>query len=162
MHPYRITDFRILFWLEVISSSHRNQKNYDARYVQMFSTTGCIKKRLQLENVSGKELHSTELATKINESFLCITNSLPPLNSQLENVESDPAIINEIISKYHISPEEVFTKLSNLKRTKASGSDNLPNWVLNEFAGSFHHPLLKSLMRQFKRDSYPSHGKKQM
>ena len=37
--------------------------------------------------VSGKEIHSTELATKINESFLCITNPLPLLEHHLENVD---------------------------------------------------------------------------
>ena len=59
----------------------------------------------------------------------------------MENVETDPAVVNEIISKYHISPEDVFTKLSNLKRTKASGSDNLPSWVLNEFAMELSSPV---------------------
>ena len=59
----------------------------------------------------------------------------------MENVETDPAVVNEIISKYHISPEDVFTKLSNLKRTKASGPDNLPSWVLNEFAMELSSPV---------------------
>jgi hypothetical protein len=59
----------------------------------------------------------------------------------LENVETDQAVVNEIISKYHISPEDVFTKLSNLKRTKASGPDNSPNWVLNEFAMELSSPV---------------------
>ena len=104
---------------------------------------GGLPKKLPVSSVfvSGMEFHSAELATKINESFLCITNTLPPLNSQLENVETDPAVVNEIISKYHISPEDVFTKLSNLKRTKASGPDNLPSWVLNEFAMELSSPV---------------------
>ena len=91
--------------------------------------------------VSGKEIHSTELATKINQSFLSITNPFPPLSCQLENVETYPALINEIISKYHISPEDVYSKLSNLKRTKASGPDNLPSWILKEFAMEFSSPV---------------------
>ena len=120
-------------------------KNCDnvASWWKSIKQLGGLPKKLPVSSVfvSGKEFHSTELATKINESFLCITNPLPPLNSQLENVETDPAVVNEIISKYHISPEDVFTKLSNLKRTKASGPDNLPSWVLNEFAMELSSPV---------------------
>ena len=121
-------------------------KNCDnvASWWKSIKQLGGLPKKLPVSSVfvSGKEFHSTELATKINESFLCITNPLPPLNSQfLENVETDPAVVNEIISKYHISPEDVFTKLSNLKRTKASGPDNLPSWVLNESAMELSSPV---------------------
>ena len=90
--------------------------------------------------VSGKEIHSTELATHINKSFLSITQSLPPL-SPLENPETNVTIVTEISSKYYISPEKVYTKLSNLKRGKASGPDNLPSWILKDFAMEFSSPV---------------------
>ena len=47
----------------------------------------------------------------------------------------------EIISKYHTSPEDVHTELSNLKRTKVSGSDNLPKWASKEFAVELSTPV---------------------
>ena len=47
----------------------------------------------------------------------------------------------EIRSKYHISPEDFYTKLSNLKRTKASGPDNLLTWIFKEFAMELSTPV---------------------
>ena len=49
--------------------------------------------------------------------------------------------MHEITSKYHISPEDVHTELSNFKRTKVSGPDNLPKWVLKEFAVELSTPV---------------------
>ena len=49
--------------------------------------------------------------------------------------------MHEIISKYHISPEDFHTDLSDFKRTKVSGSDNLPKWVLKEFALELSTPV---------------------
>ena len=49
--------------------------------------------------VSEEEIRGTKLATHINQSFLSITNSMPPL-SELENNESNFADYNP--TKYHI------------------------------------------------------------
>lgn len=49
-------------------------------------------------------------------------------------------------------PQDVYTTLSNLKRAKATGPDNLPSWVLKELALEILHPLLIFLMRQSKRE----------
>jgi hypothetical protein len=46
------------------------------------------------------------------------------------NNESSHETAKEIALKYWISPEEVYNQLSNLKRGKASGPDNLPTWIL--------------------------------
>ena len=70
-----------------------------------------------------------------------ITNPLPLLSNHSENVQIDHVVVNEIISKYYTSPEDVYTKLSNLKRAKASGPKNLPSWVLKEFAVEFSTPV---------------------
>ena len=105
--------------------------------------------------VSGKEIHSTELATKINQSFLSITNPFPPLSCQLENVEKYPALINEIISKYHISPEDVYSNLSNLKRAKASGPDNLPSWILKDFAMELSSPVAEIFNASIQERTVP-------
>ena len=103
-----------------------------------------VPKKLPVSSVfvSGKEIHSTELATKINESFLYIINPLPPLECHLEHVQTDSVVVNKIISEYHISPEDVYTKLSDLKSAKASGPDSLPSWVLKEFTMELSIPVV--------------------
>jgi hypothetical protein len=50
------------------------------------------------------------------------------------NSESDYETAEEITLKYWISPEDVYKQLSNLKRGKAWGPDNLPTWILKDFA----------------------------
>ena len=116
------------------------------------------RKTLTSAIVSDKEIHSTELATHINQSFLSVTQSLPPL-SPLENVETDFAAVNEILSKYYISPESVYVKLSNLKRGKASGPDNLPSWILKDFAMELSSPVAEifnyaSILERIVPDSW--------
>ena len=97
------------------------------------------------------------MATHINQSFLSVTQPLPPL-SQLENVETDFAAVNEILSKYYISPESVYVKLSNLKRRKASGPDNLPSWILKDFAMELSSPVAEifnaSILERIVPDSW--------
>ena len=63
--------------------------------------------------VSEEEIRGTKLATHINQSFLSITNSMPPL-SELENNESNFADYNP--TKYHISAQDVHRELSRLKK----------------------------------------------
>ena len=97
------------------------------------------------------------MATHINQSFLSVTQPLPPL-SQLENVETDFAAVNEILSKYYISPESVYVILSNLKRCKASGSNNLHSWILKDFAMELSSPVAEifnaSILERIVPDSW--------
>lgn len=90
--------------------------------------------------ISGNEVSSSELATKINQSFLKVTNSttsLPPF----EKPEINNSIRTEIARKYHISTEDVYFKLSNLKRSKAAGPDAIPSWILKDYAMEFSLPI---------------------
>ena len=57
------------------------------------------------------------------------------------NSESDYETAEEIALKYWISPEDVYKQLSNLKRGKASGPDNLPTWILKDFAMELPSPV---------------------
>ena len=121
------------------------------------------RKTLTSAIVSDKEIHSTELAIHINQSFLTVTQSLPPL-SPLENVETDFAAVNEILSKYYISPESVYVKLSNFKRGKASGPDNLPSWILKDFGMELSSPVAEIFNASILdlRGLSQIHGKEQM
>ena len=71
---------------------------------------------------------------------MTINNSLPPLPPTV-NSESDYETADEIALKYWISPEVVYKQLSNLKRGKASGPDNLSTWILKDFAMELSSPV---------------------
>ena len=88
--------------------------------------------------VSGEEIRGTQLATHINQSFLSTTNFMAPL-SKLENNETNFVDYNP--TKYHISAQDVYKELSNLKKGKASGPDNISSWILKDFALEISSPV---------------------
>ena len=90
--------------------------------------------------MSGKEIRGTQLATHINQSFLSITNSMDPL-PELEDNETDATDPNQM--KYQVSEQDVGKELSNLKRRKASGPDNIPSWILKDFAPELSSPIAR-------------------
>ena len=90
--------------------------------------------------MAGKEIRGTQLATHINQSFLSITNSMRPL-PELEDNETDSTDPNRM--KYHISEQDVCKELSNLKRGKASSPDNIPSWILKDFAAELSSPIAR-------------------
>ena len=101
-----------------------------------------------------KEIKSTELANAINNRFLLANNSIPPLpllhnDSDLENTE-------EIALEYQISPEEAYKELAHLKRGKASGPDNLPTWILKEFAMELSSPVALIFNASIQERSVPN------
>ena len=107
--------------------------------------------------VSGKEIRGTQLATHINESFLSVTNSIQPL-LELHEKEVNTTVPNRM--KYYISAQDVCKKLSNLKRGKAAGPDNMPSWVLKDFAPDFPHQLPQFLMLPSRSAQFLRRGKK--
>ena len=70
-------------------------------------------------------------------------------DSDLENTE-------EIALKYQISPEEVYEELVHLKRGKASGPDNLPTWILKEFAMELSSPVALIFNASIQEMSVPN------
>ena len=99
-----------------------------------------------------------KLASKINQHFLHITNSLPPL-PQLGNVEIDSAVRNEIARNYFISPEDVYLKLSNLHPAKARGPDNIPSWILKDFDMELSSPIADIFNASIKEICVPDFWK---
>lgn len=88
--------------------------------------------------VSGEDIRGTQLATYINKKFLSITNSMPPL-PELENDETN--LVEYNLTKYYISAQDVYKELSSLKKGKASGPDNIPSWILKDFAFELSSPV---------------------
>ncbi|CAB4035902.1 Hypothetical predicted protein [Paramuricea clavata] len=90
------------------------------------------------------------------ETFRKLRNKVNRLNNRLRssfferkvkncddavNSELDYETAEEIALKYWISPEDVYKQLSNLKRGKASEPDNLPTWILKDFAMELSSPV---------------------
>ena len=76
------------------------------------------------------------LADLINKSLQSVSDDLSPLT------ENTFATHNDVIpEQYTIYPEEVFNKLSHINTRKAPGPDNLPNWILKEFAFALCDPI---------------------
>jgi len=75
------------------------------------------------------------LANRINESLQRVSADLNPLNTNTSTS------CDSVPSQYTIYPEEVYSKLSRINPRKAPGPDDLPNWVLKEFAFTLCDPI---------------------
>jgi hypothetical protein len=76
------------------------------------------------------------LADLINKSLQRVSADLLPLTGNTF------ATLNDMIpEQYTIYPEEVFNKLTHINTRKAPGPDNLPNWILKEFAHVLCDPI---------------------
>ena len=115
-----------------------------------------INKTVSSMIVSGKEIRGTQLASHINQSFVSITNSMHPL-PELEDNETHTTDPNR--RKYHISEQDVCKELSNLKRGKASGPDNIPSWILKDFAPELSSPIAKIFNASIQECSVPEQWK---
>ena len=85
-------------------------------------------------HVDGAELKDGELAEALNDRFTNVT-------SDIEQLDFIPVDTNHSSDEYAISPESVEKALSSSKERKSNGPDDIPNWVLKNFARS-HKPLM--------------------
>jgi hypothetical protein len=79
--------------------------------------------------VSGKQL-----AEKINEPFVSATRDIPPLSPipfPDTQLQSD---YTTIPTEYIIREEDIYYKLSSISSSKAAGPDEIPNWVIKDYA----------------------------
>ena len=65
----------------------------------------------------------------------------------------------EIALKYQVSPEEAYNQLAHLRRGKASGPDNLPAWILKEFAMEHSSPVALIFNASIQERSVPNDWK---
>ena len=77
------------------------------------------------------------LASKINAFFQSVAAHLPPLT------QDSPFLTAacDVPDKYIISVDEVEKQLARLKPRKATGPDEIPAWVLRDFAPFLSGPL---------------------
>ncbi len=73
-----------------------------------------------------------DLASRINEFFKSVSESLEPLTSDSPYLNLP---IDHVPSEYIISVSNVEKHLIALNPRKASGPDKLPGWIIRDFAG---------------------------
>ena len=89
------------------------------------------------------------LANRINETFQSVSAALPKLEPTYQH--SDTPLPDE----YHVSVQEVEKKLMAINIRKATGPDNIPNWVLRDFAGYLSGPLSSIFNSSFREGFIP-------
>ena len=85
--------------------------------------------RPDLRSIMKNEVKCTdqELVDKVNEAFVSVTKDYLPLaNDVCVSLEDDVPIT--------VTDTSVTRKLRQISASKASGPDNLPNWLLKEYA----------------------------
>ncbi len=88
------------------------------------------------------------LANMINNAFLDPMQNYPPLDEHILSIlENDAPLV--------VSEEDVWTCLHRIKPGKASGPDNLPNWILQKFAALLAAPIAVILNGSFKEGRLP-------
>ncbi len=79
-------------------------------------------------------LEGKNLANTINESFVSVNKSMPPLS------DLDKQFLNTHC-EYYIPVELVERRLERVKISKASGLDSIPNWLLKNFSAELVTPV---------------------
>ena len=85
-------------------------------------------------SIDGSSLRDTDLAEAINDSFSNVTSDIPPL-------EFAPIPVHYTPEEYIISPEAVERSLLAIKERKSCGLDEIPYWVLKNFAPILCRPV---------------------
>ena len=99
--------------------------------------------------VDGLVLKDADLAEAINESFSKVTNSISPLSFT-------PTPITYTPDKYIICPESVERALLSIQERKSNGPDDIPNWVLKNFASIIYRPVCSVFNSSISQGCVPS------
>ena len=105
--------------------------------------------------VNGSVLKDKQLAEAISDSFYRVSSDIPTLHFQ-------PIPVTCIPDLYIISPEAVEARLSCIKERKATGPDEIPNWLLKSCAVNLSKPVCPFLMRRLGMAKSLNYGNQQM
>jgi len=110
------------------------------------------KNSINIETLRNDDENVSTFCNRINECFL--ESHIPYVSRNLENFESNiqPLQIN-------FSPVQVFKGIENLKRHKATGSDNIPNVLLKSCAHIIYEPILHLYTTILNSAVFPSSWK---
>ena len=99
--------------------------------------------------IDGTFLRDTDLAEAINDSFSNVASDIPPL-------EFTPIPVHYTPDEYIITPEAVERSLLAIKRRKSCGPDEIPNWVLKNFAPIVCRPVCSIFNSSISQGHVPS------
>ena len=98
--------------------------------------------------VNGTILKDTDLANAINESFCNVASDITPL-------EFTPIPVTQIPDEYSISPDEVERSLTTIQERKSIGPDDIPNWLLKNFAPVVCKPVCSIFNSSIRQGEVP-------
>ena len=104
---------------------------------------------LSCTTIDGTFLRDTDLAEAINDSFSNVASDIPPL-------EFTPIPVHYTPDEYIISPEAVERSLLAIKERKSCGPDEIPNWVLKNFAPILCLPVCSIFNSSISQGHVPS------
>ena len=91
------------------------------------------------------------LANTMNDFFVSVSDHLPRLNKSHKVFD----INEELQDQYVISVCTTFKALESVKANKATGPDNIPEWVLRNYANVLAPPLTAIFNKFIKRRCTP-------
>lgn len=120
----------------------------------MKPVTGSLLNQLQIENT--EHLTHKGFADLINNSLLEPMNSYNPLNvsdvsTLFEGIPDDPLDVDVNLT----NTATVLKKLKSLNPSKAPGPDDIPNWILRDYAEILAPPISNLLNSSYKQQKLP-------
>ena len=94
------------------------------------------------------------LANEISYFFKSVTNDFPPL-SPLDEFLS-PGADTTVLYAYIINVDEVAKSLSRIKTHKATGPDEIPNWMLHDYAAILAPPVCAIFNSSLREGTVPA------
>ena len=98
--------------------------------------------------VNGSVLKDKQLAEAISDSFYRVSSDIPTLHFQ-------PIPVTCIPDLYIISPEAVEARLSCINERKATGPDEIPNWLLKSCAVNLRQPVCSIFNASIRNGEVP-------
>ncbi|KAL9960493.1 hypothetical protein ACROYT_G033961 [Oculina patagonica] len=123
-------------------------RNWWREIKQLCGTTSNTGRDLKSVLHSDLCCEETTLAESINEAFTSVTKDYSPLT----NCVRVPTDGDQPIS---VTEQSVVKKLRAVKTSRAGGPDDLPNWVLREFADILAAPIADILNTSFSECKVP-------
>ena len=116
----------------VMNTQHRNPKKWWDSIKQLSGQSKPAS--LSKMTVNGVTVSGFDLAEIINDSFTKVS-------ADMQALQFDPIIVESTPDEFIISPGEVETSLKAINERKATGPDNIPNWLLKECAPLICRPV---------------------
>ena len=109
-----------------------------------------LSKPATLTNITVNEtiVRDTDLANAINESFCNVASDITPS-------EFTPIPVTQIPEEYSVSPDEIERSLSTIQERKSIGPDDIPNWLLKNFATVLCRPVCSIFNSSIRQREVP-------